>query len=385
MTTSLPAAGEGTGTLASASDGSRGTANESTKSPCVAACSGSGGEILAVAPEWSPWERGRPARLKDRGPAAHLRAGRPRSQEDLPPRSGGRLYAGFRRSDRSKAQSGTRVDPGGMDVRSARAMRREMTVQMAHYRAVHRLGTAPVECPQGAPDDVRTAGDSIQRLSPRLSLDLRAGGRAPRRPSHRKGARGAGEHLYRRRHLQQGRALRRTYPSPGSSDHATAPRRGEGLRGQLRAGGVGRRARHRGGVAAEGRAAPRLRGGVALLLRGHHGARDARRDPPAAPRQALLGAALHHLRHARLERVHRGHRAARGSGPARDGEVRPRGHLGHQRRVDAGQRDDARAGGAAPARRPRRRRSTPTATRPRSRRICSCACVPAPTARSPAR
>ena len=42
-----------------------------------------------------------------------------------------------------------------------------------------------------------------------------------------------------------------------------------------------------------------------------------------------------------------------GADPARDGEVRPRGDLGHQRGVDPGQRDDPRAGGAASAQCPR--------------------------------
>ena len=88
---------------------------------------------------------------------------------------------------------------------------------------------------------------------------------------------------------------------------------------------------------------------MALLLRRDHGPGDARRDQPPAPRQALLRAAFDGLRHSGLERVHRRHGTARGQRPARDGAIRSRGHLGHQRGGDAGQRDDPRAGGAARA------------------------------------
>ncbi len=61
-----------------------------------------------------------------------------------------------------------------------------------------------------------------------------------------------------------------------------------------------------------------------------------------------------------LERLHRRHRPPRRRRPARDGEVRPRRDLGHQRRGHPGQRDDARARGAeGPRRQDRRRRHLP--------------------------
>ena len=99
----------------------------------------------------------------------------------------------------------------------------------------------------------------------------------------------------------------------------------------------------------------------------------------------LLRPAFHHLRDPRLERFHRRDGTARGQRSARDGEVRSRRHLGHQRGGDAGQRDDPtrwRRGAGATR---RSWSSTPTATPPRSRRTCSCACVRERTARSPAR
>ena len=91
-----------------------------------------------------------------------------------------------------------------------------------------------------------------------------------------------------------------------------------------------------------GRAALRPGGGVALLLRRHHGPGDARRHQPPAPRQALLAACTPPS-------------APRWPGPATSpapagwpAPIRARwpsptgGDLGHQSRQHAGQRDDAR-------------------------------------------
>ena len=94
---------------------------------------------------------------------------------------------------------------------------------------------------------------------------------------------------------------------------------------------------------------------MALLLRGHHGPRYARRHQPPAPRQALFGHVRHHLHDAGVDRLHRRHRQARRPRPARDGEVRHGGDLGHQPGQHAGQRDDARDAGAQGARRQDRR------------------------------
>ena len=97
------------------------------------------------------------------------------------------------------------------------------------------------------------------------------------------------------------------------------------------------------------------RGGVAVLLRRHHGPGDARRHPPAAPRQEIFRLPFHHLRQPRLHRLRRRHRPDRRRRSARDGEVRSGGDLGHQSGQHPGQRDDARDARAQGARRQDRR------------------------------
>ncbi len=178
-------------------------------------------------------------------------------------------------------------------------------------------------------------------MSARLPVHVRAGRRAAPGRHDRPCARSRGQQLHGRRHLRQGRALCRAR-APSRPSHASAPAQGaEGL-GRVRAHLLGRRARpHRRGHA-DRRAALRPGGRVALLLRRHHGPRDARRHQPPAPRQALLGHVRHHLHHAGLDRLHRRHRQAGRPRSARDGQGRPGRDLGHQPRQHAGQRDDAR-------------------------------------------
>ena len=69
--------------------------------------------------------------------------------------------------------------------------------------------------------------------------------------------------------------------------------------GAFRADLLGRRARSRRREIPRGRSAPRRGGGLALLLRRHHGPRDARRHQPAAPRQEIFRLPFHHLRQRR--------------------------------------------------------------------------------------
>ena len=126
-------------------------------------------------------------------------------------------------------------------------------------------------------------------LPARLPLDLRARRRAAGRRPHRPRARRRGQQLHGRRHLRQGRALRRAHPSSRPAAASAAAQGAEGL-GPVRAHLLGRRARPHGRGHAGGRAPLRPGGGVALLLRRHHGPRHARRHQPPAPRQALLAA-----------------------------------------------------------------------------------------------
>ena len=185
--------------------------------------------------------------------------------------------------------------------------------------------------------------------------------------------------LHRRGYLQQGGALRRTGSPPGPVDTPASPYRA----GHLLAHRLGRSSRRGGGRLPAGHGALRSGDRVAVLLRGHHGPRAARwnQSPPA--RHAVFRTAFHHLHHPRVERLHRGHRPPRRCGSARDGEVRPRDHLGDQRGEHPGQRDDPMRCGRAGNRGARRScASTCTGRRPRSRRTFSCASVRAPTARS---
>ena len=238
--------------------------------------------------------------------------------------------------------------------------------------------------PRKAPHErPRQGRDRPFGLSARLPLDLRARRGAAARRQNRPRARRRGQQLHGRRHLRQGRALRRAR-APSRPAHAPAAAQGpEGL-GPVRAHLLGRRARPHGRGHAGGRAPLRPGGGVALLLCRHHGPRHARRHQPAAPRQALFGHVRHHLHDLGVDRLHRRHRQARRPRPARDGQVRSGGDLGHQPRQHAGQRDDARDAGAQGARRQdRRRRHLPqrhhAAGRPRA-----VPASPAPTGRSPA-
>ncbi len=106
--------------------------------------------------------------------------------------------------------------------------------------------------------------------------------------------------------------------------------------------------------AAERRVRRRQR--LAILLRRHHGARDARRHRAAAPRQEILAAELDHLLDAVLYRFPRRHRAADGARPARDGVLGCHRHLGHQSGQHPSQRDDPRDARPQGSRRQDRRR-----------------------------
>ncbi len=131
-------------------------------------------------------------------------------------------------------------------------------------------------------------------------------------------------------------------------------------------------------------AAPRQRSRVALLLRRHHGPRDARWAAPAAPREALFRHVRHHLRHRCLARLHRRHRQADGPRPARDGAVRPHRHLGHQPGPHPGQRHDPCEPGEKGARGKARRGRCLRDGDHEAGRYGARSSAPAPTGRSPA-
>src|SRR5580700_6192938 len=157
----------------------------------------------------------------------------------------------------------TIIPPVGRDVLSFRG----------RYYKARRINNEPA----------RPAKNRRFGLPARLSVDLRARGRDHRRAHHRPGPRRRGECLHRRRDLRQGRALRRTRASPRSLEASTAPRRTEGLR-RVCTDFLGRRARSGRRAIPPRRTEARLRSGVAVLLRWHHGFRAARRHQPAAPR-----------------------------------------------------------------------------------------------------
>ena len=113
-------------------------------------------------------------------------------------------------------------------------------------------------------------------LSARLPVGLRARHRGDRRPLDRPGSRLQAADLYRRRRLRQGRALRRAHSSSRPAAPSDAPHRAEGLR-PVRADFLGRGAGRNRRALRSGRARIRRSVGLALLLRRHHGARDARR------------------------------------------------------------------------------------------------------------
>ena len=208
-----------------------------------------------------------------------------------------------------------------------------------------------------APFDERYAPHRAPRLGlpARLPIDLRARRRGLRRPHDRARARRRGQQLHGGRDLRQGRALRRAHPSSRPPDCT-------------RCGGWGRRApassrasrgTRRSTLSPSGssrRSARRPRGGLALLLRRHHGPRAARRHQPPAPRQEILRRVHDDLHQPGLDRLARRHRPARRRRSARDGEVRLRRDLGHERRAHPGQRDDARDARPQGARRQDRRR-----------------------------
>ena len=162
-----------------------------------------------------------------------------------------------------------------------------------------RLAWCLIAARRGSPHErPRQGQDRPFGLPARLPLDLRARRRAAGRQQDRPRARRQGQQLHGRRHLRQGRALRRAHPSSRPADASAAPQGAEGLR-PVRAHLLGRRPRHHGRGHAGGRAALRPGSGVALLLCRHHGPRHARRHQPAAPRQALFGDVRHHLHDAR--------------------------------------------------------------------------------------
>ena len=161
------------------------------------------------------------------------------------------------------------------------------------------------------------------RLSARLPVDLRARGRGARRPHASAACAARRTTLYTAGVIcaKVARYAERIH-HPDRLTQPLRPQGAEGL-GTVRADLVGRRARSRRREISRRRGKARQRGGLALLLRRHHGPGDARRHQPAAPRQEIFGLPLHHLRQPGLDRLHRRHRQARRSRSARDGEVRP--------------------------------------------------------------
>ncbi len=205
--------------------------------------------------------------------------------------------------------------------------------------------------------------------------------------THRPRAWRGGQQLHGRRHLRQGRALCRAHPSSRPADCIRCGAIGPKGSGQFAAHLLGRRARPR------RRGVPRRPSGRSgreavwpYYYAGTMGLVHARRHQPAAPRQAILRHVRHDLHQHGLDRLHRRHRQARRRRSARDGEVRLRRDLGHQRGQHPGQRDDPR--GRAPARSAAPRSSSSTSTTTRTMQQADLALLrasPAPTARSPAR
>ena len=149
--------------------------------------------------------------------------------------------------------------------------------------------------------------------------------------------------LHGRRDLRQGRPLRRAHPPSRPADSircaAPAPR----ARASSSASpGTRRWTRSpRRFLADRGRAWAGDR--LALLLRRHHGARACATASTACAMPSAIPASISTIcTDAGLDRLHRRHRAARRGRPARDGQVRLRRDLGHQRGAHPGQRDDPR-------------------------------------------
>ena len=168
-------------------------------------------------------------------------------------------------------------------------------------------------------------------LSARLSVGLRARCRGDRWFLDRPGARLQAADLYRRRRLRQGRALRRAHPSSRPADASAAPHRTEGLR-PVRADFLGRGAGRNRRALQRGRARIRRPVGLALLLRRHHGAGDARRHQPPRACEEIFPLLLDDLRQCRPRRICHRHRQDRRRRSARDGRLRPGRDLGHQSR-----------------------------------------------------
>ena len=199
-------------------------------------------------------------------------------------------------------------------------------------------------------------------LSARLSVGLCTGYRGDRRPLDRPGSRLQAADLYRGRGLRQGRALCGAHSSSRSADVSDAPHRAEGVR-PVRADLLGRSAGRNRQAVRSGRARLRRPIGVALLLRRHHGAGDARRHQPPFPCEEIFPFLLDHLRQHRARRLCHRHRQDRRRRSTRNGRLRPGGDLGHQSREYAGQCDDARDARPKDAAR-KSRPSTSTTTTP---------------------
>ena len=205
-------------------------------------------------------------------------------------------------------------------------------------------GNAPHERPRQGRD--RSFG-----LPARLPVDVRAGRRAAARRPDRPRARRGGQQLHGRRHLRQGRALRRarapSRPAACTRCGARAPR--ARASSSASPGTTPSTSPPRPCSTAERRYGPEAvwpyyyAGTMGLVMRdGINRLRHAKRYSRHV---------RHHLHHAGLDRLHRRHRPAGRPRPARDGEVRHGGDLGHQPRQHAGQRDDARHPRAQGARR----------------------------------
>ena len=137
-------------------------------------------------------------------------------------------------------------------------------------------------------------------LPARLPLDLRARGRGARRPHASAGCAARQDNAYTAGVIcaKVARYAERIH-HPDRLTASAAAHRAEGL-GPVRARSRGTRrstSSPRNSSTAEARYG--ARGGLALLLRRHHGPRDARRHQPPAPRQEILRLSFHHLRQRR--------------------------------------------------------------------------------------
>ncbi len=227
-----------------------------------------------------------------------------------------------------------------------------LSILHGHCR-INALGCPVVWCYQIGHEPARQDRDPPLHLSARLPVGLCARYRGGRGSQHWPRPRFEKADLHGRRGLRQGRPLCRAHPSPGAGDVSDAPDGTERLR-PVCADFLGRGAGRDRRSLQPGRARVRRGIDLAVLLRRHDGAGDARRPQPPHACEEIFALLSDHLRQCRAHRLCDRHRQDRRRRSARDGAVRSRRDLGHQSRQHAGQRDDACRACAEGARRENR-------------------------------